>query len=466
MTTNSSTEKLTFWQKAAYAIGDFGNSVGPGTIIPFWYTIFLTDIVRLDLKLVSLFWLIVTLWDAVNDPLFGFLSDHTRTRWGRRRPYLLFGAVPFGVFFALLWVIPPTQNQVLLFAYYTITYIFYEAAFTAISCPYVALTPELTQDHDERTSLVTYRMAVSIGAGLLAPLFLGLVVFPMFPPRSPQAYQTIGFVSGIAFIPPILITFFGTREREEFHKAEPLPPREAIGYVLKNYAFRYTLAIRILSWMPVTIVQAVFAYYLIYWSGMTEDETSIVQGVILAMALLFLPVVVWLSRRLEKKHAFIVATLTWVLVMFALGFIPQGAKVPVYVGAALTGFGVAAAHVLPSAMNPDVMEVDELMSGQRQEGAYGGIAVFIDKLARMVVLALLPAILRHANYVQPTDAVPFPAQPASALHALRIFISTVPGVLLIAAIVVAYFYPITRARYAEIQQQLAERRQQRVSLGD
>jgi GPH family glycoside/pentoside/hexuronide:cation symporter len=105
-----------------------------------------------------------------------------------------------------------------------------------------------------------------------------------------------------------------------------------------------------------------------------------------------------------------------------------------------------------------VMEVDELMSGRRQEGAYAGIAVFIDKLARIVVLALLPIVLQWAKYVQPTDADPFPAQPASALTALRIFVSVVPAVVLVISIIVAYFYPITRARYAEIQRQLAEQR--------
>ncbi len=451
-------EKLTFWQKAAFAIGDLGSSVGPGTIIPFWYTIFLTDIVRMDLKLVSLFWLIVTLWDAVNDPLFGFLSDHTRTRWGRRRPYLLFGALPFGVFFALLWFIPPTQNQMLLFAYYTFIYILYEGAATATGCPYNALMPELTLDHDERTSLVTYRMAVSIGAGLAAPLLLGLVIFPMFPARSAQAYQTIGVISGLAFIPPLLITFFGTRERLEFQTAKAPPLREAMGFVVRNRVFRYTLALRILSWMPVTIVQAVFAYYLIYWAGMTEDETSIVQGVILAMALLFLPVVDWLTKRLEKKSAYNVTTATWLLVMLALLPVPQGAKVPLYVIAALAGLGVAAAHVIPNAITPDVMEVDELMSGRRQEGAYTGIIVFIDKLARMIVLALLPIVLRWAHYVQPTDSDPFPAQPTSALLALRIFVSVVPAIVLSLSIVVAHFYPITRARYVEIQRQLLERR--------
>jgi GPH family glycoside/pentoside/hexuronide:cation symporter len=217
-----SNKKLSFWTKAAYAIGDLGNSVGVGTVIPFWYTIFLTDIVRLDLRLVSLFWAVVTVWDAVNDPLFGFLSGRTRTRWGRRRPYILFGALPFWVAFILLSTIPPIHNQVLLFVYYTAIYILFEAAYTAVNCPYLALTPELTQDHDQRTSLVTYRMAVSIGAGLAAPLLFGLVIFPMFPERDPRAYQTIGLICGLSFIPPLWITFLGTRENHRTD-IEPTP---------------------------------------------------------------------------------------------------------------------------------------------------------------------------------------------------------------------------------------------------
>ena len=150
-------------------------------------------------------------WDAVNDPLFGVLSDHTRSRWGRRRPYLLFGAVPFGVFFALLWFIPQTQNQMLLFAYYTIAYILYEGAATAIGCPYNALMPELTLDHDERTSLVTYRMAVSIGAGLAALVLVVQVVVkilqvaPIEADDRPELLQRVsklfaGFVLGVACV--------------------------------------------------------------------------------------------------------------------------------------------------------------------------------------------------------------------------------------------------------------------------
>jgi GPH family glycoside/pentoside/hexuronide:cation symporter len=457
--TTTRNEKLSCWTKAAYGIGDLGNSVGPGTVIPFWYTIFLTDIVRLDLRLVSVFWLAVTVWDAINDPLLGLLSDRTRTRWGRRRPYLLFGALPFGVTFTLLWLIPPFESQALLFAYYTVAYILYETAFTAVSCPYVALAPELTQDHDERTSLVTYRMAVSIGAGLAAPLLFGLVIFPMFPDRDPHAYQTIGLICGASFILPPLITFLGARERPEFQQERALPLREAVRFVLRNAPFRYVLAIGILSWMPVVVAQAVFAYYFIYWIGLTEDETSLVQVAILGLALLFLPLVLWLARRLEKKMAYTIAAATWAVVMLTILWIPRGAKLLACVLAPLSGFGVAAAHLIPSAMMPDVMEADELMSGRRQEGVYAGVSVFVSKLAQAVMLSLLPAALRWSGYIQPTTANPTPVQPDSALNGLRLLISILPVLLLAASIIAARTYPITRQRHAEMRQELDRRRE-------
>ena len=112
-------ERLSFWTKAAYAIGDLGNSAGPGTIIPFWYLYFLINVARLDPVLAGFTVLLGKIWDAVNDPLVGILSDRTRTRWGRRRPFLLLGAIPFGVTFALLWIVPPIQNQIVLALYFS-----------------------------------------------------------------------------------------------------------------------------------------------------------------------------------------------------------------------------------------------------------------------------------------------------------------------------------------------------------
>ena len=450
-------DKLSFWTKTAYAIGDLGNSVGPGTIIPFWYTFFLTDIAQLDLSLVSLFWIIVTTWDAINNPLVGYISDRTRTRWGRRRPYLLIGAIPFGLSFMLLWWIPPIQGQGLRFAYYLLAYIFFETTATAVVCPHLALAPELSQDHDERTSLTMYRMVVTIAAGVLVPVLFGFLLLPRFPDRDPRPFQILAIISGICFMVAFLVTFFGTRERQDFQWVSAPPMRETTGFILRNVPFRYSLAIYVLGWMPVSVAQALFAYYFINWIGMRANEVSMAQGLIMLMAWLLLPVVLWLAKRFEKKTAYILAAGSWAVIMLVTLFIPQGARVPAYIICALSGFGIAAIHLLPSAMLPDVIEVDELASGRRQEGAYAGVTVFAGKLGQMAILALLPMMLRWSGYVQPSVDNPFPLQPASALQALRLMIAILPAVLLGVSMIVAWFYPITRARHAQIRNQIKER---------
>ena len=452
-TTTSRQERLPWRTKAAYAIGDLGNSVGPGTVIPFWYLYFLTDIAKLDPALAGLSLLIGKIWDAINDPLVGILSDRTRTRWGRRRPYLLFGAIPYGLTFALLWIVPPIQNQFLLCLYFALMYMLFDTAFTLVSCPYVALTPELTLDHDERTSLVTYRMAVSIGGGLLAALLFGLVIFPMFPEGDPLAFLTVGIVCGVIFIPPLFITFLGIRERKEFQVAQGPHPLEGLRFVLRNRPWRYTLGMSLLSWMPVDIAAALFPYFLIYWIGMSESDSNIVLFIILLSALLFLPLVLWLAKRLEKKTAFIIATVSWVAVQLSILLIPQGAKMLAYVVAFAAGLGVSSAHILPSAMSPDVLEVDELMSGRRQEGIYAGFSVFIRKLSTGLVLSIIGPILAWSGYME--SAV---QQTPRVLTAIRLLMTMLPATLLLASILVAWAYPITRQKHAEVQAELEHRR--------
>ena len=447
------TEKLSIWTKLGYAIGDLGTSAGPGTIIPFWYLYFLTNVARLDPALAGLAILVGKIWDAFNDPLMGALSDRTRTRWGRRRPYLLFGAIPFGVTFALLWIVPPIHSQWLLCAYFAVMYMLFDTACTLVACPFAALAPELTLDHDERTSLVTYQMVVSIGAGLLTAILLGSVIFPRYPDSERTAFLVMGAVCGVVFAIPLWITFAATRERPEFQVEAALPVRQGLRFVLGNREWRYVLAMGLLSWMPVDIASALFPFFLIYWIGMPEADANLILGIILASAALFLPLVSWMARRLEKRSAFLIATASWAVIMLAILLVPRGAVVPSYILAALAGMGVASAHLLPTAMSPDVLEVDELRSGRRQEGIYAGFSVFIRKLSTGLVLALVGPILSWSGYSAAAEA-----QPASALTAIRLMITLLPAALLVAACVVAWSYPLTRARHAEISRELAKRR--------
>jgi len=444
-------ERLSFWTKATYALGDLSNSVGPGTIVPFWYLYFLTDVAHLDPRLAGLTVLVGGLWDAINDPLVGMLSDRTRTRWGRRRPYILFGALPYGLSFALLWIVPPIQSQVLLASYYAFIYILFDTAYTFVSCPYAALTPELTLDHDERTVLTTYRMAVSIFTGLAAAVGFALVLDAFPEPRT--AFLVMGIGCAAVFVPTVLLAFFGTRERPEFQAAPALSPLEGLRYVVRNRAWWYTLGMGLLSWIPVDIASAVFAYYLIYWIGAETMEASLLQGVILASATLCLPLVTWMARRWEKRSAFIISMASWAAVMAGLLFLPQGAKTLAYAVALLVGPGVAAAHVLPTAMSADVQDVDELASGRRQEGIYAGFAVFIRKLSTKLVLAAIGPLLAWSGYVQNQ-----PVQAPSALTMIRVLIAVAPALTLMGAIAVAWGYPLTRAQHQQVQAELARRR--------
>jgi GPH family glycoside/pentoside/hexuronide:cation symporter len=223
--------------------------------------------------------------------------------------------------------------------------------------------------------------------------------------------------------------------------------------VLRNREWRYTLSMSLLSWMPVDIASAVFPFFLVYWIGMTEGDANLVLGVILASATLFLPLVLWLSQRTEKKTAFIIATASWAALMLTILFVPEGATTLAFVIAALAGLGVSSAHLLPNAMGTDVLEVDELMSGKRQEGIYAGFSVFVRKLSTGLVLALIGLILAWSGYQEAA-----PTQPPQAMNAIRLLIAALPALLLVAACIVAWFYPLTRERHAEISRQLAQRR--------
>ena len=174
--------KLPTWRKWMYGSGDLGFSI-TSTIVVAYFAIFLTDVVGVRAGIAAIAIFIGRTWDYINDPLFGYISDRTRTRWGRRRPYLLFGPIPFAIVFALMWWRPPIQGDVALVVYYAFIYVLYDAAATMIYMPYFALTPELTSDYDERTSLTSVRAFFSIFGSLVA-FTIPLMIVNGFSPGS------------------------------------------------------------------------------------------------------------------------------------------------------------------------------------------------------------------------------------------------------------------------------------------
>jgi len=173
------------------------------------------------------------------------------------------------------------------------------------------------------------------------------------------------------------------------------------------------------------------------------------------MAILFIPITVWLARRTDKRRAFMIGSASWVFVLLGISALAPDQVLLAYVLAALSGFGIATAYVIPWAMVPDVVEVDQAVTGQRREGSYYAFASFFQKLATGLALWAMGQALALAGYLTPSASNPTPVQPDLAITAIRIFTGPIPAVLLVLAIVFAYRYPITREKHTALVQSLA-----------
>jgi GPH family glycoside/pentoside/hexuronide:cation symporter len=451
-TGHSGTNRLSLRTKLLFSTGDLSTSI-PLAILMFFQLYFLTDVARLRPDYAG--WAVGAgrIWDAINDPLFGLLSDRIRTRWGRRRVLLLFGAVPLGLSFMLMWIVPGL-GQLGLAIYYALVFILFDTAFTLVHVGYNSLTPEMTSDYDERSSLNGYRMVFSI-SGTLGAIILATVLGWSIKDQR-LLYGLVGFILGLVAMIPPLVVFSITRERPAEELPEPLPMRQAIQSTLSNYPFRLVMGLYLLSWTTASILAAVLIYFATYYLRVPEQANYFVllaQG----MAILFIPVVVWLSRRLDKRRAFILGAATWIAVFLGIFSLRADQVTLGYVLAALSGLGIATAYVIPWAMVPDIIEHDQLRTGQRREGSYYSFASFFQKLATGLAIWGIGQALAWANYITPGVGEAPPIQPPQAIQVIRIFAGPVPAILLILAIICAWYYPISRESHKATLEQLAER---------
>lgn len=445
-------ERLPLHTKLAFGAGDLGPAIAT-IVASFFQLFFLTTVAGLPPGLAGTILLIVKIWDAVNDPIIGWLTDRTNTRWGRRRPWLLFGAVPFGLLFFLQWVVPPFDLTGM-FIYYLVIALLFDTAFTIVNVPYTALTPELTRDYDERTALNSYRFAFSIGGSLLGGI-LHQTIVGRFPDDPQTGYLVAGAVVGLLIALPFLWCFLGTRERYEPEPgAEELSLGQQIRYVFGNRPYLFVVGIYMFSWLAVQVTSAVLTFYITFWLQRPDLITTFLLAV-QGSALVFLFVWSAVSRRIGKKAVYLVGSVIWIAVQAFLFFLQPAQIVLAIVLAVIAGAGVATAYLVPWSMMPDVIELDELETGQRREGMFYGFMVLLQKLGLALGLFLVGLGLQAAGF---NESLPAAAQPDSARFAIRLMIGPVPTLILICGMLLTWFYPITREKHEQTLALLAARR--------
>ncbi|HEV8324514.1 MAG TPA: MFS transporter [Myxococcota bacterium] len=437
--------------KLAYGVGAYGYSVA-NTMLMLYFNFFLTDVLRLPPLLAGVVQLVRNAWVAVNDPVIGMLTDRTRSRLGRRRSWMLFAFIPYGVLFAALWQHPPTTTPWGTVAWLIGAVFLYDVATTAVWVPYNALTPEITEDYDERTSLTAWRMVLSMLGGLV----VGGAVEPLLKALgdATRGFSIVGWAAGAMAALPFFWVVLGVRERWSGGAAKAhgeLGMIDMFRVTLRNRAFLAALLVYVLAWVCIAMASAMFVPFLTHWMHMGY---AVVLFTVQASAMIIgVPAVVWLSKRIGKKGAYAVGIAFWAVVQTGMVFLSPAHAPYAVVLAALAGIGLGTAHVMPWSMVPDCIELDELETGQRREGAYYGVMACVEKIGTAAALAGLDVVLQVFGYVGGAAV-----QTPRALWALRVLMGPAPAALLLLSIVAVMFYPLSKARHDEVRRVLGERR--------
>ena len=436
--------------KAVYALGDHTVNLGLASML-FVYPFFLTDIAGISAGVAGLVPLVGRFADAVSDPLMGRFSDRTTWRAGRRRPFFLIGMVPFGLSFAALWWNTETLSETEARNFYMTLYVVFSLSTTVVAVPYLAIIPEMTSAYDERTALNAWRAVGAIAGALLA----AAVLKPLAEALGGGAagYQQAGLIAGLWMIVVWPLVHRVTFERPDRPAPSQVGLLESVKSLMRHVAFVRLTWIYILGRIAIDLTSTLFLYYFTWWLG-RPDDFPLTLGLFLVTVALSMPLWNAVAKRVDKHTIFLLGAGSWILSQAALlAAQPEWPRSWIFLGAAIGGVGYAAADMIPWSMLGEVVDEDELESGQRREGVYFGLFMFLRKLGGAAAVALALNVLEWSGYVGGAES-----QPDETLTTIRLLTAAVPAGFVALAALMARDFPITRARHAEILAQLEARR--------
>jgi len=394
-------EKLGWGIKIGFGLGDlFGG--GSMVVVGFFYLYFLTDVILISPALAGTVFLVSKCWDAVSDPIMGIISDRTRTRFGRRRPYFLAGVILIFLAFFLMWYPINFQQEIHRFIYVLIAYVFFSTVWTIVMIPYFSLSSELTTNYNERTSLVTVRVFFSHFSSLVCAV-VPLEIVRQFPDER-TGYMAMAITVGLFFALPYIVVFLSTRERKEFQKKpQPFNIQKSFISPFRTPTFVNVLFIYLFSFVTMDVVMSIIMYFMTYYMK-RSGETSFVLGTLCILQIVALPIFWFISKKTSKKTSLMVGAVLMLIVMSASFLItPDGHAMILYFFAALIGLGTGGVIVMIYSIFPDVPDVDELYSGIRQEGIYSGLLTFMRKLGSALGIFIVSQFLSLAGYKKPIE---------------------------------------------------------------
>lgn len=422
--------------KLGFGVGDLGGNLF-FTIMGFYLLYYFTDVVGMVPALAGTALMIGKVWDAITDPITGYLSDRTKSRWGRRRPYMFAGSILS--FFCMLWIFTPvaSTSQMKLFFYFAFIYCALNTAYTLVNIPYAALLPELTEDYQQRTILTGYRMSFAVlgtfvGAALVMPLV------------SVFNWSVMGAIMGFIMLVSALLTIIAIKEPKHGSAMLEEGFLKTFKEVLKEKVFLSALLPWTFFITGTSMIQGALVYYFGHIFGNEElFQTALIA--LLTFSLVCIPLWVKIAGKIGKKACYMIGmTIMAVAVMVFSLLGPKFGPIFGVVVMGLAGIGLSTHYVMPHAILPDIVEYDAIMQEKgRREGVFSSLWTFSSKLGQALALALNGWILSLFNYQS--------AQ-ASSLSNIGIILicGPLPLVWYLAGLWILNNYPIDKAYYEKM----------------
>lgn len=451
MTNGRTAPKFSKTQKVQWGLASFGGSLISGiyaSLLPIFYIDYLGLVENAAIiYYIQIIYLIV---NALNDPIFGIISDRSRAKKGRRIPFIRYTAPFLAITFILVWFAPSrASGDWAIFWWMVIITCLYDTAYTIIFLMYSALLPEITEDELERNSLNIY----SSFFNLIGTVF-GFLIPDLFRNQSRFLLLISMVTVGVVGMVLILYTSFKFKERPEFRKVdEPLGFSDAIKNTFKSKSF---LIVVVANFMGI-LIQSLIVGSMFYLADYILQES-----VILLLVFIFVPLLIgiWLTPKLIKKWGVvksdqILLSIGGMGLVFLFIITAWNNSALVYVALAISAIGFIGPLIFTNVLFAQTTDEDELKTGVRREAMFFGINALLTKPAQSFAIMIPAALLDLTNFI-PHDlgTPPFLPQPPAAIFAIRLFLGLIPGIALLLAATILSFYPIKGDYWQKIQDEI------------
>ncbi|SEF71448.1 glycoside/pentoside/hexuronide:cation symporter, GPH family [Halpernia humi] len=469
-TVTKSTGKVPFGQKVAFGLGMLANQMFPAALGIFM--VVLIENLKIPTLMYGLLFFLPRILDAFIDPIMGFISDNTRSKWGRRRQYVFIGSIIMGISFVIMWQLHREDSVNFIFYYFLFWSTVFYLGLSIFSVPFVAMGYEMSDDFHERTSIMAISQFIGQWAWIIAPWFWVIMYDPSWFPNADTATRTLAVIVGLscmvlAMIPAVFIKSKSTIDEESF---SPLNVKtigsslteifESFKEAFKNKPFTKLCISTFLIFNAFNTVAGftffIVVYYLFKGDAAAAGIWPTLFGCLGAVATTFvvIPIVSWMSKKMEKKRAFLVCQGISIFGYILLWFLFVPGKPYMFIFALpFFSFGIGSLFTLMMSMTADVCDLDELTSGKRREGIFGAIYWWMVKFG-FAIAGLLTGVIMSLVGFDPS----LPVQTEDAVTGLRLFFSGVPIAGTLIAMVVMWNYNLTEAKAREIQKELAARK--------